>query len=101
MAGCGLSVTRNIDGRPVWEPPILNYLDLIVEEYEKFREEVLKYTGGEVVRTTEILDARTELEALWMYTDWIVHNKVDAWDCGDEKRYTLFGGLWRGNSMRP
>lgn len=95
MASCGLPATRNIDGRPVWEPPILNYSDLIDKEYEKLREEVLKYSGDDVVRTTEILDARTELEALWMYRDWIIHNIVDPWDCGDEKRYTFFGDLWR------
>ena len=60
----------NIDGRPVWEPPILNYSYLIGEEYEQKREAVLKYCDGNVVRTTEILDTQEEYELLNTYRVW-------------------------------
>lgn len=67
--------SRTAEGRLVWEPPILDYSDLIGEEYEKKREAVLKFTGFEAGRTTEILDANIEYDLLSMYNDWIDVNQ--------------------------
>lgn len=56
-----------IDGRPVWEPPILDYSELIDEEEdEKKREAVMKYTGRDPARTTTIMDTFTENRMLVM-----------------------------------
>lgn len=64
----------NLDGRPVWEPPLLNYSALIDTEnsqgYTKSREAALLSTGGNVVKTTEIMDIWTENQLLAEYHFW-------------------------------
>lgn len=61
----------NVDGRHVWEPPILDYSELIDEEYEQKRKAYLKYTGGDSAKTTQFLDTSIELDLLHMYGDWV------------------------------
>lgn len=77
----GLSEARNFDGRPIWEPPILNYSHLIdtptSQSYTKRREAVLAYTYGDVDVTTSIMDEYTESELLTDYIEWAKSN-VDA-----------------------
>lgn len=63
-----LPLDRNLDGRPVWEPPILDYSDLIEEEYEQKRKAVLKYYRNDVVRATAFIDTDTETHLLEMYS---------------------------------
>ena len=62
---------RNINGRPVWEPPIFDYSQLIGEEYEKAREAVLKFLGGDVAKTTDFMDAHTESHLDRMFAHWV------------------------------
>lgn len=50
----------NADGRPVWEPPIFDYTDLIGEEYDQKRKAVQEYTN-DVAKTTDFLDADKKL----------------------------------------
>ena len=71
-------IPRNLDGRPIWEPPILSYAELIDEEYEKKQEVVLKCTNGNRARTTEIMDAIVEVNLHWKYIDWAVENVISA-----------------------
>lgn len=47
----------NVEGRPVWEPPMLNYSHLIDEEYEQKRGAVLEYFSNDVTKTTSFMDA--------------------------------------------
>lgn len=70
----GLPDSKNADGRPVWEPPIFAYDELIREEYDQKRKAYLKYTNNNVVKTTEMLDTSIELDLLYMYVDWIHDN---------------------------
>ena len=51
---------RNVDGRPVWEPPILDYSNLTGDEYHKKKEALMKFTGDDVARTTKLLDILDE-----------------------------------------
>lgn len=53
-------MARNCDGRPVWEPPIFDYSDLIDGEFDKKRQAALKLTKGDIVRTTAIMDLHAE-----------------------------------------
>lgn len=48
--------SKNVDGRPIWEPPVFCYDALIGEGYEQKRKAYLKYTNGDVVRTIEMMD---------------------------------------------
>ena len=73
-----LPVEKNIDGRPIWEPPIFDYSHLIGQEYEKQREAVLKYTRSDVARTTGIMDAYAEMESDKMYERWLLENVDDC-----------------------
>lgn len=74
----GLPDVPNIDGRPIWEPPIFDYSDLIGEEYEKKREAAWKYTGGDVVKTTAIMDLTTEHALIVDYSRWSNSNRDGA-----------------------
>ena len=74
-----LSLSRNIDGRPVWEPPILNYTDLIDDETNtKRREAVMQYTNNDIAKTTDIMDVYTELRLLWDYKIWAIDNSKQS-----------------------
>ena len=64
---CSLPQSRNIAGRPVWEPPVLDYEHLIGEEYEHKRKAILKYYRNDVAMTTDWLDTDTEYNLLLMY----------------------------------
>lgn len=57
----------NYDGTPVWVPPTFDYSHLIDEEYDKKREGVLKYTGGDGSRATIIMDL-TQKEHCSLFT---------------------------------
>lgn len=86
-----LSSERNLDNRPIWGPPILNYGHLMdtktSQSYTKLREAVLEYTGGDVVRTTGITDEDTESELLEDYIEWAEANIESI---QDEKAKTFF-----------
>lgn len=63
------SQSPNVDGRPVWGPPIMVYDHLIGEEFEQERKAVLKYYRNDVVKATAFMDLDTEYEFLEMYFD--------------------------------
>lgn len=75
---------RNVDGRPIWEPPILDYSHLIDTEhgqpYTKQREAVLVFTGQDVVRATAILDQHEESELLNDFIEWAKLNDTATED---------------------
>lgn len=64
----------NIDG-PVWEPPVLDYSHLVdtahAQPYTKRKDAVLLHTGGDIVKTTKIMDTFHELELLTEYIAWV------------------------------
>lgn len=62
---------HNCDKRPVWEPPIFDYSDLIGEVFEKKREAVMSFTRGDVVKTTEIMDKMLDRMLMGTYRDWL------------------------------
>ena len=88
-----LPSSLNIDNRPVYSPPIFSYVSLVGEEYEKKREACLKYTCGDVARTTTILDLSVEWDLLDMYHDWIASNVQEARIEDDDIRAEFFEGL--------
>ena len=85
---------RNQKGRPIWEPPAFDYSEYIYEEYEKKRKALLKYTGGDVARATEIMDVETErwlLSEFSQYREWA----ADNWEGAvDSKTRKFFWDLW-------
>lgn len=86
-----LPVSTNIDGRPVWEAPILSYSHLIDAESDmKRRDAVMEYTGRNIVRTTEIMDVFTEVELIGDYFAWVLTNCNEA---EDEESASFFGKL--------
>lgn len=93
-ANNSLSFGLNIDGRHVWEPPILNYNHLIGNEYIKKREALLKYTQNNVSRTTEIMDIMDEMQIMWMYRNWSYMNVVEAEQMDKEDRRKFFLTLY-------
>ena len=66
-----LPQTPNTDGRPIWKPPVLNHSHLIDDTYHEKRKEALRYTKGDVVKTTEILDTSAEFDLLTMFDEWL------------------------------
>lgn len=66
--------TKNLDGRPIWEPLLFCYDELIGEEYEQKRKAYLKYTGDDVVKTTAIMDIAVEFNLLNIYCELIEEN---------------------------
>lgn len=87
----------NLDGRPVWEPPILCYDHLIGEEYEKKRESGLKYRNHNAVATTRIMDVDAERKLLAMYQEYLtIHTTQipsgDAWE--NFKVAVFYSDLW-------
>ena len=82
-----------MDGRPVWEPPVLSYDHLIGDEYEQKRKAVLKYTNGDVVKTTEILDINDEIEILGMYLTHVSEDQLLAKKEGDMEKMRFFDAL--------
>lgn len=80
-------------GRPASEAPILNYSALIGEEYEKRRDAILKYTGGDVARTTKIMDAHAESVLLLKYLSWALTERRDAREIGDVETAGFMDGL--------
>ena len=96
MARQRLPKTLNSEGRPVWEPPILDLSHLIGEEYDKKRESVMKYTNNNPVLTTKIMDLGAERDVLMNYTFWInvalVDVPVDEPDASYKQAF--YEGLW-------
>lgn len=84
-----LPTTLRPDGRPVWEPPILDYSELIGEVYENRRETVTKYTNNNVVETTELRDIYVEEQLLWEYFWWVEEEVKKAIEAGDQSREFL------------
>lgn len=54
---------------------------------------MLKYTGGDVAQTTDIMDVDTEFDLLIEYHGWI-HSNAHSSDVGSESRH-FFEGLWK------
>lgn len=86
-----MPTAKNTDGRPVWGPPVLDYAPTIGEEYEKKKEAVMKFTGNDVARTTEIMDATVEEHLLWEYWEWC-SDQDDETTGSDAKQF--FADLW-------
>lgn len=93
QSSLALPTTQNVDGRPVWEPPVLDYSELIDEAYEKKREAMVKFTNNDVARATEIMDVDTEVELLQEYSDWVAANANNAEFEDDSERAAFFDRL--------
>lgn len=93
--GGPLPESKNLDGRPVWEPPAFCYDHLIGEEYEKKRESLMKYTNNDAVHTTKIMDTKTEADILSMYSGWLMSNIVEGQD-GDDFEVLHRTGFYLG-----
>ena len=62
---------RNTQGRPVCEPPILNYVDLVdQDDYDKRRKALLKYYEGDVDKVTTYIDLYVEAAVASRYFRW-------------------------------
>lgn len=72
-----LPTTLNADGRPFWEPPLLDLSHLIGEEFEKRKLAMLKLTENDVSLITDFLDAFEEHMVLWEYQDW-AHSNLET-----------------------
>ena len=81
---------RNVDGRPVWEPPIFDYSQWIEDEYEKKREAMLEFMEGNRAATTDMMDIDTELELSIQYWCWAADNGRAA---EDDRCRSFFEGL--------
>lgn len=90
----GLPDAPNVDGRPIWEPPILDYSHLIDSEhgqpYTKQREAVLAFTGQDVARATAILDQHEESELLNDFIEWA---KINGTVTEDPQAQAFWQGL--------
>lgn len=84
---------RNIGERPVWQPPTLDYQNLIGEKYEKKREAILKYFRKDVVKTTAFMDFDTEGEVLQMYVESLLENFDYVMAEGDNESRKFFQAL--------
>lgn len=70
---------RDRNGRPVWEPPILDYSRYIdQEDYDNQRKVVLKRYEGDVVQTTKFLDAHLDFRILNDYMAWAAQEHTAA-----------------------
>lgn len=88
-----LPCVPNCDGRPIWEPPCLDYSSAIDEEaYQKKRHALLKYFNGDVVKVTEVMDILAELDIVNNYYSWVQQNLETTTDGGT---YEFFGDLYR------
>lgn len=86
---------RNSDGRPVWEPPIFDYSDMIdQDDYDRRREALLKYYLGDVVKTTKFLDLNIESRLLSRHEEWVLHEARAMSEKGDMEE-GFFVGLRR------
>lgn len=57
-----LSESKTSHGRPVWEPPVVHLIELLdLEDYEKRRDAILKYSSGDPAKATEFLDLYDEV----------------------------------------
>ena len=69
-----LPSTGDVEGRPIWEPPIFNYSELIGEKYDDKRKALLKHYYGDRAKTTEYLDVEDECRLLSIYCHWAGSN---------------------------
>lgn len=79
----------------MWEPPTLDYSKWIGEEGEEYikkRVALLKYLGGDIARSTELMNAYTESGLLHEYLAWPGENAKSA---VDEESEMFFDKLWR------
>ena len=74
------SAPRNCDVRPIWEPPVFSYSDILDDEYLKIREAVLIYTSHNVVETTEIMDKLIDMQLMETYSNWALDTGQTAED---------------------
>lgn len=83
--------SKNADGRPVWEPPILEYSAIIGEEFVKKRKAMMEYTGNDVVKTTQFMDVDSEYDVLLEFETWAEDTINSASDLGTA---VFFYGLY-------
>lgn len=83
---------KNFEGRPIWEPLILDYSSLIGEDYEQKWKAVLTHFNNDVAKTTKYFDFHGEYELLWTHRDW-----ADS-DLGEMESDNIFdaGSFFRG-----
>ena len=84
----------NVDGRPVWEPPVFGYNALISEEYYKKRDAIMKHVKNDPVRATTILDIDIEWCLMAEYEGWISNNTNQAGFEGIYEKESFFNDLW-------
>lgn len=88
---------RNADGRPVWEPPILDHSDLIGDEYHKKREALTKFAGNDVAKTTKVLDILDEGALYRTHAQGVAEKAWFVWSLttGDELvHHRFFANLY-------
>ena len=86
---------KNSNGRPVWEPPLFDYRELIGEAYEEKRKTLLSYYRNDVVKTTAFLDFDAEHQLLGMYKDLAFGEQQRAQEHGDSEETEFFRDLRR------
>lgn len=81
-----LSEGRTSNGRPVWEPPVLDLQDLSdLEKHGKQRKALIKYYKGNPVKVTKFMDIYAEESLGVTYLDWA----RDEWCAISEQRMEL------------
>lgn len=89
-----LSNELNIEGRPVWEPPVFGYNALIGHEYKAKRDAVMKHVKNDPDRATEILAIDIEWSLMEECEGWIKDNTDQAGFDRDYDRESFFNALW-------
>lgn len=82
-----------MNDKPVWEPPVLDYTNLMGDEYDKRREALLRHYKGDVVKTTKYLDTHKETLMLVRYRVWIGKELEGDWMAKDQPRALFFEQL--------
>lgn len=64
---------------PIWGPPILQCSHLIDAKHTKpntkRREAIIMHTGGDVAKTTKIMNTYTEIQFTEDYMKWMEYNQ--------------------------
>lgn len=84
----------NVEGRPVWEPPVFGYNAMIGEEYDNKRAAIMKHVKNDPARATKILDIDIEWCLMAEYEGWISDITAQAAFEGDYERESFFNDLW-------
>ena len=64
---------KQSNGRPVWEPPALDYSSYIdPEDHAKQGKTFLEQYRGDIAKTTRFMDIQTDFHILTDYKEWAV-----------------------------